>query len=307
MSRVPVNALAATSPQVGVDAGLLAHAPTGAFEASTPWWTWWTADPVMTLPLVVLTALYLRGAVARRHPAGHRPRRTAAFLAGVAVLLLAHTSPIAPAGDVLLWVHMLQHVLIVVVAAPLIAAGAPLATVRAGLDGTSRHLLAVATRSTRRLRRRLGDPHPLALATGAYVSCLWVWHAPVAYDLAVRVPWVHVLEHASFAVTAVWFWSQVWATARRHQRHQAVATLCLGVVILQGGVLGALMSLAGTSLYGAYDGAFGLTALEDQHLAGALMWVPPGFVYAPIAVRRFVAWLREAERAAARRHDAPTR
>jgi putative membrane protein len=277
-------------------------------------WTTWTADLPAVVTLVGLTALYLRGYLARRDAGRARPRRLVLYLAGVLVVLVAVVTPIATVSGELLWVHMIQHLLMTVVAAPLIALGAPVATIRQGLSPGPRHTLARASRSSRRLRRRLGGIPPLVLATLVHILVTWGWHAPPLYDLAVRVDAVHALEHAAFLGTAVWVWAEIVATARRTRRYQALATLCLGALIAQGGVLGALLTFAGRSVFDVYTGAGGLTALEDQQFAGALMWVPPGFVYAVVAVRRFTAWIdgaevelraREAREARERRRQEP--
>lgn len=245
--------------------------------------------------LVGFTALYLRGYRSRGAAGRARPRRLVCYLIGVLVVLASVVTPIATVSGELLWVHMIQHLLMTVVAAPLIALGAPVATIRHGLSAGPRHALARASRSSRRLRRRLGGLPPLVLATSAHILVTWGWHAPPLYDLAVRVDAIHALEHAAFLGTAVWVWAEIVATARRSRRYQALATLCLGALIAQGGVLGALLTFAGRSLFEVYTGAGGLTALEDQQFAGALMWVPPGFIYAIVAVRRFTAWIDGAE------------
>jgi cytochrome c oxidase assembly factor CtaG len=86
------------------------------------------------------------------------------------------------------------------------------------------------------------------------------------------------------------------ATARRSRRAQALATLCLAALIVTGGVLGALLTFSSRSVYDVYVGVGGLTSLEDQQLAGALMWVPPSFVYAVVALRRFTSWIDSSER-----------
>ncbi|MTV23996.1 cytochrome c oxidase assembly protein [Nitriliruptoraceae bacterium ZYF776] len=281
-----------------------------------PWWAAWVLDLPALAVAVGWTMLYLRGEKRRRELGSGRPRGTVAYLAGVAVTLLALVSPIAGWSGELLWVHMIQHLLLVVVAAPLLALGAPVATLRLALPPRGRRALARASRASRRARRRIGDPHPIIVATIAHILAMWVWHAPVAYDLAVRYEAVHFLEHVSFFATGVWVWSEIVATARRHQRIQAIATLCLGALIAQGGVLGALLVFAGRSIYEVYTGAGGLTALEDQEFAGALMWVPPSFIYATVAIRRFMAWVdatdrelrqreRRAREQAVRRADAP--
>jgi putative membrane protein len=257
------------------------------------WWTEVAVDPAAVIGSAGVTAWYLRGAGRRVR---RSPRRTAAFLAGVGVTLVAVAGPIPAWSDQLLWVHMVQHLLLTVVAAPLLALGSPVATMRVGLSPGSRSTLAGWSRRTRRVRRRLGDPPPLVTATVLHVVVTWVWHAPWLYDLAVRNPAVHALEHVAFLGTAVWVWVEVVATARRSRRAQALATLCLAGLIATGGVLGALLTFASRSVYEVYTGAGGLTALEDQQLAGALMWVPPSFVYAIVALRRFTSWLDGAER-----------
>jgi putative membrane protein len=257
-------------------------------------------DWQLDLPAIAVaaggTALYLRGARLRVSRGFPRPRRTASFLAGVAVVLFSQLGPAAVWSEVLFWPHMVQHLLLTLLAAPLLAYGVPLTTVRSALPPGPRAALVRLARATRRWRRDLGAPPPLVLATLVHVAAIWVWHWPLAYDAAVASPALHLVEHATFLATAVWFWSEVRATRRRGKRTQALATVCFAGMIVQGAVLGALLTFAGRSLYAVYDGGAGLTALEDQQFAGALMWVPPGFVYGSLAVRRFVAWLRAAER-----------
>ncbi|MFA9432992.1 cytochrome c oxidase assembly protein [Egicoccus sp. AB-alg2] len=257
-----------------------------------PWYAAWVFDAPALLLLGGTSALYLRGR-GRRHARGApaQPRRTAAFLAGVAAGLLALVTPIAAWSAHLFWVHMVQHLLLLVVAAPLLALGEPVSTIRPVLPPAGRHALARASRWSRRLRRGIGDPHPVLLATVVHILATWIWHAPVLYDAAVSNAGIHLLEHAAFLGTGVWFWSEIVAVARRDRRSRGLAPLCLGALIATGGVLGALLVFADRSLYAVYTGAGGLTALEDQEFAGALMWVPPSFVYAVVAIRLFVAWI----------------
>lgn len=259
-------------------------------------WTTWVPDWSAVAGLLGTSVLYVRGHGRRRAFGTANPRRLLAFLAGVVITLVALVSPIAAISGQVLWMHMVQHLLLVVVAAPLLALGGPVATIRLALSPRPRRGLARMSRTTRRWRRAVGDPPPLVLATAAHIGALWVWHAPGLYDLAVRVDPIHALEHLAFLATGVWVWAEVVATARRSRRVQAVATLCLGALIVQGGVLGALLTFAGRSVYAVYTGGGGLSALEDQQLAGALMWVPPGFVYAVVAIRRFTHWIDAAER-----------
>jgi putative membrane protein len=209
-------------------------------------------------------------------------------------------SPTAGLADELLWVHMIQHLLLTVVAAPLLALGAPQSTFRRAVGPTARHAL---SRTVRRvsLRRRAWAPPTIVIAAAAHAATLWIWHAPALYDLAATNAAVHLLEHACFLGTAVWFWMAVIATTRRGRRQHALATLSLGALIAQGGVLGALLTFPPQSIYDAYTGARGFSALEDQQLAGAIMWVPPGFVYAIVGIALFIRWIDLVEREAQHR------
>jgi putative membrane protein len=252
-------------------------------------------DPAAIVGLAGVSAWYLRGAGRRKAVGVATPRRTVAFLTGIGVTLVAVAGPVPGWSEHLLWVHMVQHLLLTVVAAPLLALGAPVSTLRFGLSPTARSTVAGWSRATRRWRRGIGDPPPLVVATVVHIVLTWVWHAPWLYDLAVRSPVVHALEHVAFLGSAVWVWVEIVATARRNRRAQALATIACFALIVTGGVLGALLTFASRSVYAVYTGAGGLTALEDQQLAGALMWVPPSFVYAIVALRRFTSWLTRTE------------
>jgi cytochrome c oxidase assembly factor CtaG len=146
-----------------------------------------------------------------------------------------------------------------------------------------------------RRRRVLRATWRLISSAGAawvlHVMALWIWHLPSLYDGAVADGAVHVLEHLTFLATALLFW---WIPFRAHGRRlgAGASLLYLFAAVLQGTLLGALLALARHPLYAAHFGttrAWGLTPLEDQQLAGLLMWVPAGFVYlaalGPLALR----------------------
>ena len=270
-------------------------AVTAAGLSASRWWTAWSIELSGVLLLTGFALLYLRGAIRRAGAGHHRFRRSVSAVLGVTAALLALVGPIPALSAQLLWVHMVQHLLLIIVAAPLLGACSPVTMVRIGLPAPARHRLARLTHGLRRLERRSGGPPRLILATGVHILALWLWHTPPVYDAAVASPLLHLLEHASFLGTGVWFWSAVHTTARRDAARQGVATICLGTMIVQGGVLGALIAFAPGSLFSTYTGALGFSAVEDQQFAGALMWVVPGFVYATFAIRRFVSWLRTTE------------
>jgi cytochrome c oxidase assembly factor CtaG len=138
--------------------------------------------------------------------------------------------------------------------------------------------------------------HPVS-ATALHGLALWAWHAPPLYAWALANTAVHRLQHISFFVTALLFW---WVllhgrgTGRSLRLRDGIAIACLFVTVLHSGVLGALLTLS-TRIWipsqGALAGEFGLSPLEDQQLAGILMWVPMGMLYTCAALFFAYRWL----------------
>jgi cytochrome c oxidase assembly factor CtaG/cytochrome c2 len=231
------------------------------------------------LGLLVTLLLYVRGA--RRLHASRRGigagRLLAAGLAGLAVAV-ALLPPLDRAAGTLLSAHMAQHVLLTLVAAPLVALARPLAVVLVALPRAWRP------------RHVPGARAPLAVAAGAHAVALWAWHLPPLYDVALASAPVHALEHATLTATAAWLW---WSATRQ----RPAGALALFATALHAGALGALLTLAPRPWFVAHRaGGAGLTALEDQQLAGIVMWVPAGVVLTGFALALLAAWLRQAER-----------
>jgi putative membrane protein len=243
----------------------------------------WTIDPLVIVPLVVAHWLYGRG-VHRLWSEAGRGRgiswlRAASFLAGEAALVAALVSPLDALGGTLLSAHMTQHALLVAVAPPLLLLGLPGAAFAWSLSPGRRR--GVAGSAVWRTLVRLGDvlsrPFPAAVLHGAV---LWLWHAPALFDAAIVLPWLHAVEHLSFFATAILFWRAVLAARSAHRAASALGAAF--ATLVHGGLLGALITLAPHPLYASYAGRteiWGLTALDDQQLAGLLMWVPMGLVY----------------------------
>jgi putative membrane protein len=248
--------------------------------------TAWHLDPLLAGALVVAGWLYHRG----RAPAPASPDdrwRTAAFAAGLLAVAAALLSPLEALAGALASAHMVQHLLLVVVAPPLLALAAPS---RRLLRGSPRLL----RRRTAAWRRRLGlTPavlrrlqHPAAVWL-LHVAVLWTWHAAVLYGAALRDPRVHVAEHAGFFLTALLFWSVVAAAGRRHGVSHGTALLLVFAMALQSVFLAALLTFAPTPWYDGYaatTGVWGLTPLADQQLAGVIMWVPASAVHVAAAL-----------------------
>lgn len=275
-------------------------------------WSTWNLDPWILGALYASTLAYLLG-VRRLWASAGRGRgiprwRVGAFLGGIAALLLALVSPIDPLGGTLFSVHMVQHMLLMVVAAPLLVLGRPLLGALWALPRGGRRAVGAWWQRSRAVR--FGWPavsHPVVVIV-LHVGALWLWHVPELYQAALAHGWVHHLEHASFFFTAMLFW---WALAEAGARGRwpgyGAGVLYVFATALQSGALGALLLFARDPWYPAHEAgaaAWGVDLLVDQQLAGALMWIPAGLVYTAAAVVLLLAWIERGERALARRERA---
>lgn len=257
-----------------------------------------TVEPLALATLVLGAILYARGArTLRRQTAGRRilpPWRLASAGAGILALSAALASPLHGLSEQYFSLHMVQHV-VVLLAAPLLALGGIGYASQAGLPRGVRTLTRRVRRTTAWRSWRHAAPAALGAATVGHIATLWLWHAPPLYDAAVRHSWLHGLEHASLAVGAVAMWVLLLRPTPAARLSGGLGVLCLAAVLFQGGILGALLAFARVPLY-LHTGGFGtLSAIQDQQLAGALMWVLPGFVYAVAAAVIFTRWLRAVE------------
>lgn len=220
------------------------------------------------------------------------PWRAVAFAAGLAALLLVLVTPLDEAGEERLWAHMVQHEVLVAVAAPLLILANPLPSL---LWALSPQLRTSVAPWWRRLSRSHARPRGWAAwAVTALVLqtlAMWGWHAPDLYEAALHSELLHVLQHASFLGTGLFFWWAVLGARRRSLYGGGV--LVNFFAALQGVALGAFMTLAGRVWYPTYAATEGgsLTALEDQQVAGVIMWGPAGAAYLLAAVLLFGAWL----------------
>jgi putative membrane protein len=241
--------------------------------------------------------LYARG-VARLRSTPTEPRRPsnaaiAGFVAGWLTLVLALTSPLHALGGFLFSAHMVQHELLMLVAAPLIVLGSAPLVLRAGTPAWARRPLARFGRLS--LPRRVGTllVAPLVAWT-VHTVVLWGWHVPALFDATQRSELVHALQHASFFGAALLFWWVVLEPTRA-ARELVVRFGVVFTTSVHGAVLGALLTIARTPWYAPYaatTAAYGLSPLEDQQLGGLVMWVPAGLVYVGAALALAAAYLR---------------
>jgi putative membrane protein len=226
-------------------------------------WSW------AALALVAgLLAAYLRG---RGRP--HAERDTLCAIAGLGVAAAAVSPPAHDLAARGLALHMAQHVALVIAAAPLIVLGRPLAAVREGLPCAARPLVAHLARA---LPWTLGTSGIWAV-TGVHAAAFWLWHDPTLYDAAVRHGSLHVLEHASFLLTALVYWWTIVHAEDAGERGYVLAMVASVATVVQGSVLGLLMLVAHAPWYAVYAGSS--DALSQQQAAAALMWGTTGSVY----------------------------
>ena len=254
---------------------LVAHALVGPDDM----WRALPFDPLVMLGLVTAAVVYTFGSMRLRRVGRWSLRRAAAFWAGTVALGVALLSPLDAVAETLFSAHMAQHLLLTVVAAPLLVVGRPVATWLAALPSGSRRTAARARAAIAFVPRVLRRP---LVAFGVVTVAMWSWHAPTLYEAALVNEPVHALEHGSFLVASMLAWSVGLRRGRRDVSSAFGRALFLVAYALQGALLGALLVFASTPLYSVHrDGPalWGLTALQDQQLAGALMWIPPAAVY----------------------------
>ena len=260
----------------------------------------WPIEPPLT-GIVLAGLVYSLGL--RRRPSARRRAgwrwRAAAFYGGLLVLFVALDSPVAAYDNRLFSVHMTQHVLLMMVAAPLIVLARPWLALWQPLPLETRRSVAgqlVRSRWAAPLRkagRLVARPLPAwLLANGTLVA----WHLPVLYDATVRNALVHDVEHLLFFVTALLLWLQLidsppFRPRLDHFRRALYATATLAV----GWILAIVLALAPSAFYGAYTGLQsrpgGLSALGDQDLGAGVLWVPGSIALLVAVCVNFYLWL----------------
>lgn len=217
-------------------------------------------DPVLILALAVVVALHLRA----------NPSMTRRILVGWAMAAAALISPLCALSVSLFAARIAQHMILLLVAAPLIASALP-------------------------RWRAIETPRSLWSANAAFLAALWFWHMPNPYAATFASPAIYWAMHLSLFVSGVW----LWAALLRHHSPQALAGTLASV---QMGLLGAVICLASWPMYAPHyltTEAWGLTPIQDQQLGGTLMWVPGCLLFLWIAVRSLAKLWRSMDEATA--------
>ncbi|HEX2829172.1 MAG TPA: cytochrome c oxidase assembly protein [Burkholderiales bacterium] len=251
--------------------------------------------------LLVLSALLYAAGYYRVSQSSARlvaVRRSAAlFGAGWLTVAIALVSPLAAMTAGLFGAHMMQHELLMVVAAPLLVLGRPLAMWMWALPRAWRAAPArvVHAGAFARVWDRLASPIGASVVHGA---AIWLWHIPRVFELSEVSVGAHALQHAAFLFSALLFW---WALLKPVRGGRVgTSVMCLFVTMLHTGALGVLLTFSGQVWYPAataHAAHWSLTALEDQQLGGLVMWIVGGLPYVAAALALAARWFLTRESA----------
>ncbi len=251
----------------------------------------WTFDPWIVVPLLLGSIIYLRGwwKLRRRLPRRFEGRRLIAFQSGVLTLFLALASPLHELAEKLLQFHMIQHLLLMMVVPPLLLLGAPILPLLCGLPRFALRY-GLRRRFSARAFKRLASffTYPLVCVLGFTVSNV-AWHVPALYELALRSEFWHAVQHLCFFGTGLLFWwpvIQPWPSRLRWPRWTMIPYLLFADI--QNTALSAFLIFSERVLYPTYAAVprlWGISMLDDQAAAGAIMWVPGSVIFlVPVVV-----------------------
>ena len=262
--------------------------------------SYWPFEPAVLIGVAIAAMLYVVGGVGRssKHRTGRW--RAAAFWLGLLSILLALQSPIEMLARQLFWMHMVQHLLLMVVAAPLLAIASPWTRMWRALPLGWRRAVArpvflnPSLASVRWSYHQLARPGVIWTLAAAN---LWLWHLPALYDLTLRNHLVHHVEHGLFLGLGLAFWAQVFD---QHPFRSPLNTLARASYVffamVQSWGLAAVLSFATGAFY-AYallpSRPGGISALTDQQLGGGMMWVPGAVTYSIVFIALLFQWLAE--------------
>ena len=254
----------------------------------------WTLSPGVLLGAAIVGAAYLRRWLTVRSSESPRAAdeapvwRLCCFSASLLITILALVSPIDALADQLFFMHMIQHMLLLDLV-PILA-----------ILGFTKVILRPVTRSVSTLERRVGVlAHP-ATAVLLYIGVIWAWHVPDAYDFAVTHPFVHICEHITFVLAGSLYWWHLLSPIRARLRLDGMGpVLYMLSTKLFVGALGMGLAFAPSALYPYYvhhARVWGISAHDDQSIAGLIMALEQSLVMGVALVTLFMRALAESER-----------
>ncbi len=265
------------------------------------WWRAWNWDPLVLFTSLLLAWIYCRGLTRlwARVGVGRRVNRlqAASFLGSLLVILVALISPLDALSEELCSLHMVQHMLLMAVAAPLLVIGSPGLVLAWGIPEIRNGRIGVIMRSAFRISNSTLFWRPVFIWM-LFTATLWIWHHPVMYQAALRHPLAHDVQHLMFFITACLFWRVCLDPMSSRRLSAVVAIVYFFTTSLHSSALGVFLALSPRVWYEDYvtrTTVWGVSALEDQQTAGLIMWMPGCLVYAFVAAILFGRWLTRLE------------
>jgi putative membrane protein len=259
----------------------------------------WTFDPLVVVGLGLGLWWYVRALLRLRRRGSSWPAsRSWSFFGGLGVVGFALLSPLDTYSDLLLSVHMVQHLLLTMVAPPLLLLGAPINLALRTASPPRRAALAARLRG--RTVRVLGNP---LLGWTLFAATLWATHLPAFYDATLQHVGLHAAEHVAYMTTALLFWRPLVGSDPGPALSHPARILAMFLLMPQMTFLGLAIYSSNQPLFSPYIATsvrFGTSAVGDQHLAGAIMWTSGMLFMVPAMAFVLIDWMRKDEREAAR-------
>jgi putative membrane protein len=258
----------------------------------------WTVDPAVLVPLAAGGLLYGTGLMRLWSAAGRgrgvSPAQALAFALGWLAMALALVTPLHEESRKFFTAHMLEHEIVMTLAAPLLVLSRPLPVLLWAFPRGWRRGIAKGSGVLAYLLGWDILSRPV-IATAVHAAAIWIWHIPVFFDAALGNEVLHWLQHLSFLVSALFFW---WAVLDARQRRGTGVALVF-VTALHTSFLGILLALARQPMFpgqARVAEAWGADPLVDQQLAGLIMWVPASLVYVAIGLALAGLWVARSSR-----------
>lgn len=224
--------------------------------------------------------------------------RAASFLGGMIVLMFALIGPMDKLADQAFSMHMIQHMLLIKVIAPLLLLGQFSSVFLWATGQRAARQMGTAWKHSRRLRWLWQQLTRSWCAWFLFGLCLWLWHIPAFYQAALENERLHDVEHLLFLSTSLLFWWYLLQNGNNWQVRYGAIILYLFTTLLHESALGALLTFSSAHWYAFYSSPdlWGLPPLADQQLAGVIMWLPGGILLMSLIVGYFGLWLQVIEK-----------
>ncbi len=260
-----------------------------------------TLQYLQAIIITAATLLYATGVYRIRCRVGHdrvvTHWQTLAFTLAAILFVVALSQPVDDVTDALFSAHMAQHLVLMLLIPPLLVWSRPIVVGFWAFPHGARKLLA-NSRTSRFLRAVIAWLMQPLVVAALFLGTFSFWHLPRPYAWSLENEWIHAFEHLTFLVTAIMFWKLVIEPSGRRSMGYYATLIYVAAIAVLSGLPGALMLLSPVALFKARDSVsavWGLTPLEDQQIAGLIMWIPAGlFFLVPIAVLFIKAMMADA-------------